>query len=99
MDRRKNMCFHIVPVYYGDRPASTRGKPNKSKDYYFQCYHSAGKEQDYRQASTIENLCGGCKKYLFIRPLSKEEISQRYYSGKPREVLIVSSTGWHFKTL
>jgi hypothetical protein len=44
-------------------------------------------------------LCGGCKKYLFIRPLSKEEISQRYYSGKPREVLIVSSTGWHFKTL
>lgn len=100
MDRRKNMCFHIVPMYYGDRPVSTRGKPNESKDYCFRCYHSADKNnQDYRQANTIEDLCSGCKKYNYIKPLSKEEIVEKYYSGKQREVLVVSSTGWHFKTL
>ena len=33
MDRRKNMCCRIVPIYYGDRPAATRGKPNEGKDY------------------------------------------------------------------
>lgn len=100
MDRRKNMCFHLVPIYYGDRPVATRGKPNESKDYYFQCYLSADKtNQDYRLASSIEDLCNGCKKYNYIKPLSKEEIIQKYYSGKQREVLVVSSSGWYFKTI
>lgn len=93
------MCFHIVPVYYGDRPASTRGKPNESKDYYFKCYVSSEGLQDYRQAGTIEELCNGCKKYCYIKPLSKEEIREKYYAGKPREVMVVSSIGWYLKTL
>ena len=97
VDRRKNMCFHIVPIYFGDRPVTTRGKPNESKDWYFKCYHSAerGKE-DYRQAPTIEDLCNGCKKYQYIKPLSKEEIHKRY---GPRQVMVVSRNGWHFKSL
>lgn len=100
MDRRKNMCFHIVPVYYGDRPVSTRGKPNEGKDYYFQCYHSADKKiEDCRTASSIEELCEGCKKYQYIKPLTPDEIREKYYSGKHREILVVSTTGWHFKTL
>lgn len=99
MDRRKNMCFYIVPVYYGDRPNSTRGNPNESKDYYFQCYVSAENNQDYRKANTIEDLCNGCKKYHCIKPLTKEEIREKYYQGKSREALVVSSTGWHFNTL
>jgi len=100
MDKRKNKCFHIVPVYYGDRPVSTRGKPNESKDYYFRCYASAVKGgPDYRQANTINDLCDGCKKHYHIKPLTKEEIKEKYYSGKSQEVLVVSSTGWHFKTL
>ena len=100
MDRRKNMCFHIVPVYYGDRPATTRGKPNESKDYYFICYVSADISiQDYRQASTIEELCNGCKKYEYIKPLTKDEIREKYYNGKPREVMVVTTTGWHFKEI
>ena len=35
MDRRKNMCHYIVPVYCGNRPAMTRGKPNKVKTIIF----------------------------------------------------------------
>ena len=91
------MCYHIVPIYFGDRPATTRGKPNESKDYYFRCYHSAetGKA-DYRQAATIEDLCNSCKKYQYIKPLSKEEIHQRY---GPRQVMVVSRNGWYFKNL
>lgn len=96
-DRRKNMCFHIVPVYCGDRPVSTRGNPNESKDFYFQCYVSAKNNQDYRQSNTIEDLCNGGKKYHYIRPLTKEEIKERFYNGKKREVQVVSSNGWHFE--
>ena len=100
MNRRKNMCFHLVPVYYGERSAITRGKPNESKDYYFQCYFSADKLiQDYRQSSTIEELCNGCKHYYYIKPLTKDEIHEKYYAGKKREVLVVSSNGWYFKVL
>jgi hypothetical protein len=100
VDRVKNMCFDIVPIYYGDRPVSTRGKPNESKDYYFRCYRSAGENDPfYRQAGTIMELCSGCKKYRYIKPLSSDEIRTKYYSGQLREVLVVSSTGWHFKTL
>ncbi len=100
MDRVKNMCFDIVPIYYGDRPVSTRGKPNESKDYYFQCFASAEKGgPSYRQANTIGELCDGCKKYHYIKPLTKEEIRKKYYAGKQREVLVVSTTGWHFKTV
>lgn len=100
MDRRKNMCFHIVPVYFGDRPVTTRGKPNESKDYYFQCYLSADKRiQDYRQANAIEDLCNGCKKYCYIKPLSKDELREKFYDGKPREILVVSTSGWYFKQL
>jgi hypothetical protein len=94
------MCFHLVPVYYGDRPATTRGKPNEAKDYCFRCYFSADKSiQDYRQSSSIEELCNGCKRYFYNKPLTREEIREKYYAGKPREVLVVSSTGWHFKAL
>jgi len=94
------MCMHLVPVYFGDRPAATRGKPNESKDWYFRCYHSAERGgADYRQAATIEGLCNGCKKYTHIKPLTKEEIRERYYNGKPREVLVVTTTGWHFKEI
>ncbi len=94
MDRVKNMCSDIVPIYYGDRPSSTRGKPNESKDYYFRCYRSAGDNDPfYRQANTIPELCSGCKKYHHINPLSKEEIREKYYTGKQREVLVVSTTG------
>lgn len=93
------MCFYIVPIYYGDRPSSTRGKPHESKDYYFRCYYSADKGEDFRQAGTIEDLCSVCKKYYYIKPLTKAEIKEKYYAGKPREVLVVSSSGWHFKTL
>jgi hypothetical protein len=100
MDRCKNMCFHIVPVYYGERPSSTRGKPNESKDYYFQCYVSANKrEADYRRANTINDLCNDCKNYLYIKPLTKEEIKEQYYNGKSREVMVVSQTGWYFKEI
>ena len=100
VDRRKNMCFHLVPVYFGDRPALTCGKPNESKDYYFQCYHSSGKNDcGYRQASTIVDLCNGCKKYNYIKPLTKEEIREKYYGGKQREVMVVSTSGWYFKTV
>lgn len=98
MDRRKNMCFHIVPIYYGDRPVSSRGKPNESKDYYFQCYVSAENNQDYRKSNTIEGLCNGCKKYHYIKPFTKEEIKEKFYKGKTREVQVVSSNGWHFET-
>ncbi|WHH58457.1 hypothetical protein [Petroclostridium sp. X23] len=100
MDRRKNMCFNIVSIYYGDRPLATRGKPSESKDYYFRCYASAGSNDcGYRQASTIEDLCNGCKKYNYIKPLTKEEIREKYYAGKQREVMVVSTSGWHFKTV
>ena len=100
VDRRKNMCFHIVPVYYGDRPATTRGKPNESKDYYFICYVSADKNiQDYCKAGSIEDLCNGCKKYEYIKPLTKDEIREIYYKDKPREVMVVTTTGWHFKEI
>jgi len=99
-DRRKNMCFHIVPVYFGDRPSLTRGKPNESKDYYFQCYISADKKiQNYRQANTIEDLCNGCKKYHYIKPLTQDEIREKYYKGEHREVMVVSTSGWYFKKL
>lgn len=97
MDRRKNMCYHIVPVYCGDRPISTRGNPNESKDYYFQCYMSAENAM-YRQGKSIEELCNGCKYYHHVRPLTKEEIKERFYKGKTREVQVVSSNGWHFET-
>lgn len=96
MDRCANMCFHIVPIYYGDRSINTRGKPNEGKDWYFRCYVSA-KETDYRQANTINDLCKDCKKYLYIRPLTKDEIREQYYNGKSREVLVVTTTGWYFK--
>lgn len=82
-DRVKNMCYHIVPIYYGDRPASTRGKPNESNDYYFKCYVSA--EFMYRQANTIKELCTGCKKYEHVRPLTKDEIFKRFYKDKQRD--------------
>lgn len=100
MDRRANMCMHIVPVYYGERPAITRGKPNESKDYYFKCYHSCTPEGcGYRQASNIEDLCNGCKKYNYIKPLTIEEIKDKYYGGKSREAMVVTKSGWYFKTL
>lgn len=100
VDRRKNMCVHLVPVYYGERPACTRGKPNESKDYYFQCYVSADKRiQDSRIAGTIEELCESCPKYYHVKPLTKEEIKEKFYSGKDREVMVVSTTGWHFKKI
>ena len=100
MDRTLNMCFHIVPIYYGVRGIATRGKPNEGGGYYFRCYYSAGKDDPfYRQSNTISDLCTGCKKYKHIKPLSKEEIKSKYYQGKPREILVVSSTGWHYKTL
>jgi len=98
MDRRKNMCIHIVPVYYGDRPASTRGKPNEGKDFCYQCYHSSQGGCGYRQEKDIEKLCHGCKKYHYVKPLTKEEIRERYYNGKKREVLVVGILGWHFET-
>ncbi len=97
MDRCKNMCFNLVPVYYGGRPVTTRGVPNISNDYYFQCYASASiNDCGYRQANTIEELCNNCKKYNYIKPLSKEEIQKKYGS---REVLVVTTSGWHYKTL
>jgi hypothetical protein len=100
MDRKKNMCFHITPIYFGDRPVTTRGKPNESKDYLFRCYVSANEKIEcYRQATTIEELCNGCKKYLHIKPLTKEEIKEKYYGGKPREVMVVSTSGWYFKEI
>ena len=99
-DRRKNMCIHIVPVYYGERSVVTRGKANESKDYYFQCYHSAdSKLQSYRQANTIEELCNDCEKYCHIKPLTPDEVREKYYKGQHREVLVVSTTGWHFKEI
>ena len=97
MDRCKNMCFHIIPIYYGDRPVTSRGKPNESKDYYFQCYESA-ENAPYRTANSIKELCNGCKKYYYIKPLAKEEIKEIFYKGKSREVQVVSSNGWHFET-
>ena len=98
MDRRKNMCCRIVPIYYGDRPAATRGKPNEGKDWYFRCYASYDIQTEvYREANTINDLCDGCKKYLYFKPLTKDEIREKYYSGKPREVMVVTKTGWHFK--
>ena len=97
MDRRKNMCFHIISMHTGDRPQSSRGKPNEGKDYYFQCFVSA-ESATYRQANTIEELCNNCKKYHYIKPLTKEEIKERFYKGKTREIQIVSNNGWHFET-
>lgn len=98
MDRRKNMCFYLVPVYYGERGIASRGKPNESNDYYFLCYVSASPEHcGYRRAENIEDLCNGCKKYFHIKPLTKDEIRDKFYNGKPREVMVVSTTGWHFK--
>ena len=100
MDRRKYMCHNIVPVYYGDRPASTRGKPNESKDYYFLCYASAtNNDCGYKKSRNIEELCSGCKKYYHIKPLSKEEIRERFYKGKQRDVMVVSKKGWHYKEI
>lgn len=100
MDRRKNMCHNIVPVYYGDRPANTRGKPNESKDYYFLCYDSAtNNDCGYRKSRTIEELCKGCKKYNHIKPLTKDEIRERFYNGKRRDVMVVSKNGWNFKEI
>lgn len=79
MSRVKNMCFNIVPIYYGDRPATTRGKPSEGNDYYFQCYVSANKvQEDFRQSENISELCDGCKKYMYIKPLSKDEIREKY---------------------
>lgn len=96
MDKRKNMCFHIIPIYYGERPISSRGKPNESKDYYFQCYESA-ENSPFRQANSIEELCNGCKKYHYVKPLTKEEIKERFYKDKSIDVFILSSTGWYFE--
>ena len=95
------MCFWLVPVYYGERPVSTRGKPNESKDYYFECYHKVDDPGIYNtaRANSIEELCVGCKKYDYIKPMSKEEINEKYYKNKSREVLVVSRQGWHFKTV
>ena len=100
MDRRKNMCHFIVPVYCGNRPAMTRGKPNESKDYYFLCYSSATNEDcGYRKSRTIEELCSGCKKYYHIKPLSQDEIRERFYNGERRNVMVVSRNGWHYKEI
>jgi len=100
MDKVKNMCFHLVPLYVGDRPANTRGKPNESSNYYFRCYMSAGKDDPfYREARDIYSLCNACKKYYHIKPLNAEEIRERYFRGEKREVLIVSRNGCKWKTL
>ena len=94
------MCIHLVPVYYGDRPEATRGNPNESKDYYFKCYTSVNfLEQDYEQAESIEDLCDGCKKYCYIRPLTSDEIREKFYNGKSREIMVVGKNGYHFKTV
>ena len=72
-DRKKDVCVHIIPVYYGDRGVGTRGNPFTSKDYYYECYVSEDKNKGtHRQANNIEELCEGCKKYLYIKPLKEE---------------------------
>lgn len=72
-DRKKDVCVHIIPVYYGDRGVGTRGKPFTSKDYYYECYVSEDKNKStHRQANNIEELCEGCKKYLYIKHLKEE---------------------------
>jgi len=97
-DREKEKCFHLVPEYYGERPASTRGEPSSKGDWYFKCYHTAEfKINDYRHSNSIIKLCNGCKKYLYIRPLTAEEIKQKYYNGKSRQVLVVNKNRWYFK--
>ena len=70
VDRKKDVCVHIIPVYYGDRGVGTRGNPFTSKDYYYECYVSEDKNKStHRQANNIEELCEGCKKYLYIKHL------------------------------
>jgi hypothetical protein len=99
-DRKKDVCFHITPVYYGDRGVATRGNPFTSKDYYYECYVSEEKNKStHRQANNIEELCKGCKKYLYVKPLTKEEIREKYYDGKDREVMVVTTTGFYFKKI
>lgn len=79
-DRRKNMCCHLVPVYYGERGTATGGQPGTSKNYYYICYVSANKlMDDYRREDTIEALCNGCNKYCYFAPFTKDEIEEKFY--------------------
>lgn len=97
MSREKNVCRHVVPVYYGDKGIGTRGDPFKgARDYYYECHFT---NAGYIKASTITKLCDGCNQYDYIKPLTKEEIKEKYYGGKDKEVMVVSSYGYYFKKI
>lgn len=97
MSREKQVCSHVIPVYYGNKGIGTRGNPfGGAKDYYFQCYFTKNKNKgDCRQTDTIKDLCEGCRQY--VRPLTKQEIKEKYYDGKDREILVVTPNRWYFK--
>jgi hypothetical protein len=74
------MCSELIPVYYGERGIATVGKPGTGKDYLYICYHSADiNGPPYRKANTIGDLCNECKKYNPVKPLTKEEIREKFY--------------------
>ena len=96
-DREKCKCFYLIPVYYGERPINTRGEPSSKGDWYFECNRTG--DLLPRRENTIQDLCDGCKKYDYIKPLTEKEFRDKYYNCKKRQVLVVNTHSCHFKVV